>query len=437
MKWCLLPGFVAAVASVLVLFISDYHEMCGKDHVKELCNQYEQNLIAGPLCHDLCQSKTLTFDTCLSTQPDKAIYKGTWKNEEVILKIRNGVEIESYSFSHLKTNEDHKNQISATVKILFGECENCSDLTDRLAKTADVNNDGQLTPAETMTMVTLLQTPEPSMMLIINDSKHVPEMYGYCGKLYAVEKLPVIADSVFGYTWNFLDLAVLPSILEPFEDSLKRNAEIIYKSLKTFKIVREWIFPFIEDLKYFVYQKILRMRLPSLEERFNFSLSLMDTVLALSSTPYGMFQSCDSHLGNFGLSVNSEVKIIDGDQVLPIHYLQLVLTSKKCINDRNCRVGDFYECSSECDQSTGFCTSELEKRNIQNICSDSLALIFRNISEDFKNQTLICLEKAIYKLAAFCYTLPTEKLVSEIKDDIEIVKEKLLHISRGEFDSCL
>lgn len=402
------------------------------------CNQYEQNIIAGPLCHDLCQTKTLTFDTCMSIQPDKAICKGTWKDNKVILKIRNGME--PFSISHLQANEEGKNLISDTVKMLFGECENCSDLTDKLGRTADVNNDGQLSPAEIITMVTLLQTPEPSMLLIVNDSKYLPKMYGYCGKLYAVEKLPVIADSVFGYSWNLLDLALLPSVLEPFENMLKQNGEIIYKSLTTFKVFKQWIAPFIEDFKYFVYQKILRVRIPSLEERFNFFLSLMDTVLALSRTPYGRFQSCDSHLGNFGLSESSDVKIVDGDELLPIHYLQHILSSKKCRHDRDCSVGDFYECSSKCNQSTGFCTEELEKRNLQNICPDSLVSIFGNIYKDFKDQNstkLICLEKAIHELALFCDTLNTEKLVSETKEYIEIVKQKLLNISHAEFDNCM
>lgn len=394
-------------------------------------------MIAGPLCYDLCQTKTLTFGTCLSTQPDKAIYKGTWKHKDIILKIRS--EMESFSSNHLQMNEEGKNRISDTVKMLFGECENCADLTDKLAKTADVNNDGQLSIAETRTIVTLLQTPEPSMLLIFNNSKHLPKMYGYCGKLYAVEKVPVIADSVFGYTWDLLDLALLPSMLEPYEEMLKRNGEIIYETLMTFKVFKHLIAPFIGHLKYFVYQKILRVRIPTLEERFNFSLSLMDTVLALSTTPYGMFQSCDSHLGNFGLSASADVKIIDADQILPVHYLQNILTSKKCTNDRNCRVGDFYECCSKCDQSTGFCTAELESQNLQNICPASLVLVFRNIYKDFKDQDntkLICLEKAIHKLASFCQTLKSEKMrTSETEENIQIVKQKLLDISHAEFDN--
>jgi hypothetical protein len=149
-----------------------------------------------------------------------------------------------------------------------------------------------------------------------------------------------------------------------------------------------------------------------------------------------MFQSCDSHLGNFGLSQSSEVKMIDNDQTHPIHYLQNILGEMTCQSDKDCKI-DFHECTSNCNISKGFCIPVLDYRNLQNICPNAFPLIFKNIYKDFEGQDtkhLICLEKAVMDLARFCFKLPSANTVSDLQKDIETVKQKLLNISLGEFD---
>ena len=94
-------------------------------------------------------------------------------------------------------------------------------------------------------------------------------------------------------------------------------------------------------------------------KKFDFAYSLLDATLDTSSTPYGLAQSCDVHLGNYGITTTSTVKLIDLDLMYPHVFLRTLLEQKKCVSDWDCFVGRSDFCWSTCDKTKGTCKTLL------------------------------------------------------------------------------
>lgn len=58
------------------------------------------------------------------------------------------------------------------------------------------------------------------MLMVLNESKHTVDFFGYCGGLYVVEKVSFVASDVFGNTWELIDLSLLPDVFEPLQKLL-------------------------------------------------------------------------------------------------------------------------------------------------------------------------------------------------------------------------
>lgn len=400
------------------------------------CQLYKQGAVTGSLCQDICETQKITTTNCVASNPEKHVYKALWDDKEIILKmVHTSTDIQN-SFNESNNEEDFRFQIESCVNMMFGECENCTKLTAQFIEMADTNSDGKLSFIETKTIVQLLQTPEPAMLMVLNGSKVSLDIYGYCGPLYAVEKLAVVADTVYGYQWNVMDIALLPNIFEPFENMVKQAVESAVTILSNFKIYSDCIQPMLNDFKTDVSKYFQRVRVPSIKERFHFVESHLTAIFSLSNNTYGLVQACDIHLGNFGLTNDNEFKVLDYDLVFPQHHLQHLLTSKQCWRDEDCKIGDFRECTSICNKTTGHCSGTLNSQMIQNVCSSSLPLVFSNIHKDFqdKNQTILkCLENAIKNVGWYCLDLPLANNTQQLYLQIEDIKAKYVNVSLGRF----
>ncbi|KXJ12570.1 divergent protein kinase domain 1B [Exaiptasia diaphana] len=431
---------IAVLCPVLItlglLYLLDMHLMCGKDIVTDVCQLYKERAVTGSLCQDICETKRITSTKCMSTTPEKQVYKATWDDKEIILKmVYTSANIEN-TFPESNNEDGYRNWIASCVNMLFGDCENCTKLTAKFIDMADTNNDGHLSFIETKTIVQLLQTPEPAMLMVLNGSKVSLNFYGYCGPLYAVEKLAVVADTVYGLQWNLVDMAILPNMFEPFENFLKQAVEMAATFLETFKIITVYVEPMLHNFKTSVSKYFFRIRVPSIRERFTFVGSHLNGIFNLSDNTYGLVQACDTHLGNFGLTSDNEFKVLDYDQVFPQHQLQHLLASKQCWRDEDCKVGDFQECTSICNKTTGHCSETLNSQMIQNVCSTSLPLVFSHVYKDFpnKNQTLLeCLENAITDIGLYCLGIPLANNTQQLRLQIEDIKEKYVNVSLGRF----
>lgn len=143
--------------------------------------------MSGSLCSDLCEHNKIQLGQCLSTVPEKQIYEADWEDKQVILKI-NVTWFKQFSIRRDMKDSDaaamYKNDVSARVRTMFGDCSQCHKLTSALAILGDSNSDGMVTGTEAKTFISLLQFIEPLMLIALNDSKHTVDFYGYCGGLY-------------------------------------------------------------------------------------------------------------------------------------------------------------------------------------------------------------------------------------------------------------
>ena len=397
------------------------------------CSAYKVGNVSGPLCSDLCERNNIRLGQCLSTVPEKKINDGDWAGKQVILKVNMSWFEEFEKRQNIADNDAvvwYKTDVQSRVRTLFGDCPRCSELTSVLLSLGDGDGDGSVTGAEARTFVSLLQHVEPMMLLALNKSKHTVDFYGYCGGLYALEKVPVIASKVFADNWELLDLC-LPDVLLPLQDMFNHYAgEILNVSVFYVQYISAILSNTLALTKYPIFHTFFElMHVPSVRERFEFAYSMLDATLDVSDNPYGLVQSCDGHLGNYGIS-NAVVKIIDFDLIYPYVFIKKLLEQKRCVSISECWAGNNRFCLSTCDTTKGFCTSRMQFQDLHLVCEDLFPVIFgsSNYVPDLQGYNTTYLRKAIRKLTAFCKKLPVVYSIQELRRDILTVKKKLRSI---------
>ena len=399
------------------------------------CSAHKIGNVSGPLCSDLCERNNIHLGQCLSSVPEKNIYDGDWEGQQVILKV-NVTWFEEFGKRQNITDKDavasYENDVSSRVRTLFGDCPRCSELTSVLLKLGDGDGDGKVTGSEARTFISLLQYMEPMMLITLNDSKHTVDFYGYCGGLYVLEKVPFIASKMFPdlYTWELLDLC-LPDALHPLQDMLNYylgkilNAATFYVQYTGVILDKTLSFT-----KYPIFSTLFQMNVPATNlEKFEFAYSLLDLILDVSDSPYGLVQSCDLHLGNYGITSDSVVKIVDLDLMFPYAFIKTLLEQKKCKSDAECWAGNNRFCLSTCETKMGTCTSTMQFQDLHVVCEGLLPVMFSDpnvLEPQGYNNTY--LREAVRKLGAFCTKLPVVHSVQELRRDIQTVKKKLRSI---------
>ena len=389
--------------------------------------------MSGPLCSNLCTQNNIHLDKCLTTVPDKKIYDGEWLGRKIILKVNMSWFEEFETLQKITDTEavsSYQNHVSSRVKTLFGDCSHCSKLVSRLLSLGDGDGDEAISASEARTFISLLQHVEPMMLMTLNESKHTVDFYGYCGGLYVVEKLPFVASHVFGDRWELLDLSFLPDVFEPlqklFNEYSGKVLNFASSSVLNMATIFNNAFTVAECP---IFSTFFQVYATSKREKFDFAYSLLEATLDVSITPYGLTQSCDVHLGNYGITNTSTVKLIDLDLLYPHVFLRSLLEQKKCVSHWDCFVGRFDFCWSTCDKIKGTCKSLLGIQDLHMVCEGLLPLIFRNpnyLEPTGHNTT--CLERAIRKLGVFCSKMPVVYSIKELRRNILIVKKRLKSI---------
>ena len=321
-----------------------------------------------------CEHNKIQLGQCLSTVPEKQIYEADWEDKQVILKI-NVTWFKEFSIRRDMKDSDaaamYKNDVSARARTMFGDCSQCHKLTSALAILGDSNSDGIVTGAEAKTFISLLQFIEPLMLIALNDSKHTVDFCWYCGGLYAVEKVPLIASKIFGTTWELLELP--GDMLEPLQVTFNYYvAKIVHAAAFYPRYADTILMRTLALNDYPVFSNLFLVHFPSRREKIQFAYSLLDTIMSLSEHPYGLVQQCDGHLGNFGITSNAYIKIIDLDLLFPYFYIKDHLERKECLSDEVCWVGNNRFCLSTCDSSKGFCSSDMLYQDLHVVCEGFL-----------------------------------------------------------------
>ena len=398
------------------------------------CSAYKAGNVSGPPCSDLCERNHIHLGQCLSTVPEKKIYDGDWEGKQVILKVNMSWFEEFEKRQNIADNDAvvwYKNDVQSRVRTLFGDCPRCSELTSVLLSLGDGDGDGSVTSTEARTFVSLLQHIEPMMLIALNKSKHTVDFYGYCGGLYALEKVPVIASKVFLDIWELLDLSFLPDAFEPVQDLINYVGGRILNALAfSFHYSSSILNNTLAFTKNPNPGSLFLIHVPSVRERFEFAYSMLDATLDVSDNRYGLVQSCDGHLGNYGITSNAVVKIIDLDLTYPHVFLRSLLEQKNCLCDFDCWTGNSDICCSTCNTSTGTCSFLMQFQDLHIVCEDLFPVIFTRSTgilepQEYNNTYL---RKAIRKLSLFCSKLPVVYSIQELRRNILAVKKKLRSI---------
>ena len=397
--------------------------------------------MSGPLCSNLCTQNNIHLDKCLTTVPDKKIYDGEWLGRKIILKVNMSWFEEFDKLQKITDTEavsSYQNLVSSRVKTLFGDCSHCSKLVSRLLSLGDGDGDEAISASEARTFISLLQHVEPMMLMTLNESKHTVDFYGYCGGLYVVEKLPFVASHVFGDRWELLDLSFLPDVFEPLQKLFNEYSGKLLNFAASSVLNMATIFNnALTVAKCPIFSTFFQVYASSKREKFDFAYSLLEATLDVSITPYGLTQSCDVHLGNYGITNMSTVKLIDLDLLYPHIFLRSLLEQTKCVSHWDCFVGRFDFCWSTCDKIKGTCKSLLGIQDLHMVCEGLLPLIFRNPNylEPTSHNTT-CLERAIGKLGVFCSKMPVVYSIEELRRNILIVKKRLKSIEVNLVKDC-
>ena len=394
------------------------------------CSSYKEGQVSGPLCSDLCEQNNIHLGKCLTSVTEKKVYDGVWRGREVILKAN---EEWFMAFKELQKKTDNdltssfQDDVVYWVETLFGNCSQCSTLVEKLTSYADSNHNEIITASEARSFVSLMYQEESFMLMVLNESKHSLDFYGYCGGLYLTEKVPLIAASVFGEKWEFSDFSILPDTFEPVEEVSRNFAKKILEAAFSIPYVYSILNEALTLTKNVIFRTFFEKHIPSQKEKFDFLYSLLDATLSLSSNPYGLVQSCDMHLGNFGITNDSVVKFIDLDFTYPSVFLRTLLEQKQCASDEDCWVGTMDDCHSSCDITTNLCRSVVHKQDLVNICETHIPFVFRRSSILFERtgNSTTGLRKALGKLVMFCQTLSVVYSAEQLTHDILTVKEKL------------
>jgi len=164
----------------------------------------------------------------------------------------------------------------------------------------------KLSITEMRSLWTIVQQEEFIKLRLLQENKHFPQIYGFCGKYYAMERVKSLGD--------FTNLLTLP--------------------LPWFK-------------------------------RVGIALDLLDTINDLKQTFIGRLSHCDVQPGNFGLGQDGRVVALDIDTVFTQSQIYMYMAQGNCTSNSDC---SFFDCISEC--VDGKCSGKMVTNNLFVLCRD-------------------------------------------------------------------
>lgn len=163
---------------------------------------------------------------------------------------------------------------------------------------------GKLSWADMASLWLLIQRDEFIKLQLLQDMKHIPRVYGFCGRFYAVEKVETLEE--FSFT--------------PFKKPMP------------------W------------------------KKRLKIALNFLELAQEFSNTSLGKLHHCDIQPGNFGFTKDMRVVALDIDTVFPTKQMKDFLEQPTCESNKQC---DFFDCVSACNQTMHQCSRNILTNNLQ------------------------------------------------------------------------
>ncbi|CAB4026349.1 Hypothetical predicted protein [Paramuricea clavata] len=259
------------------------------------------------------------------------------------------------------------------VSNYFGNnCSECKGLVQKLIIMADSDKNGNTSQTEAIWFGSLLLTQETFMLAAMNESRSTVNLNGYCGALYAVEKVHISSSYLVDTSKAFTDFWGLPEFAEPIESFFKDILGELRNNYTWFETLHEYIYIFIKRLR--------QDKVPSLQQRIQFILGSLEMLSSLVSFQYGEVMWCDILYENIGFTNTekfSSVKLTDLDEVFSVRKVFQNVSkndNKKCATNTDCLgenydVGLYYQhaCSPYC-QNTSLCSHRPQKSNLGYLC---------------------------------------------------------------------
>ncbi len=251
----------------------------------------------------------------MSHKSDSIILLADWNqnnNEiiQIVLKadhISNGSESEA-----IPRNTNYYSRFLESI-VLFNNVS--FSVAKHILSECDKNSDGIITSRETSYCWHMHKRDEILIMMLLSDNNGIPNLYGTCGNMMAVEYVT--------------------------------SAPLV--GLELIKDFMSWS---------------LRARM---------SVALIEMIESLEDTKYGTLYLCDFQRSNFGFVLDANghlvAKSIDNDLSLFKNQLYEQLTLEEdylCTSDKDC---EFLACKVPCDKISGKCSGKLVTNNLQVLCS--------------------------------------------------------------------
>ncbi len=278
--------------------------------------------VSGSLCESLCVSREIQFKRCLGHGIKLHVLEAEWNAYTIILKApselgsrRAKEHLESENRNKRLTREEFVQKANASLFLnIAGNRYSGAlvKLAEEIFDECDVLGNGVLEYGnEALVCWQLVETNEYVFYSLLQGMKGIPDVYGVCGHVYAVQYAP--SEPFMG-----------------FESSIHDH--------------RQWDF---------------RVRL---------ALGLLDMIESIEETPLGTLYLCDVQGANFGVVRRDDrllAKAIDVDISFFENQLHEILKSevnRSCTVDSQCKL---INCEVFCNLATGRCTGKLVSNNLQ------------------------------------------------------------------------
>ncbi|XP_062847229.1 divergent protein kinase domain 1C [Trichomycterus rosablanca] len=332
-SWLFLSGLLFVHTTMFSDFCTDDKS---KRILQRVCEEYQQGLLTGDLCEDLCVSGQVEYKRCLYYENGKKVMAASWRGTPVVLKSKLE-NFSSYEVLGLLEYQDIAGDVGAEeelspldvvfyatlqIKNLLG-LEAGSNLTLPRLWGQKLKEKSQVySRAELASLWALLQQEEYTFLRVMQDlTDHVAKVLGSCGHFYAVEYLAA------GRAWdqNIFSL--------------------------------EELFPSIS-------QSGLKRTVTEMDMVPRVALSFLDMVGRFESDFSHHLHLCDIKPENFAIRKDLTVAAIDVDMAFFEPKMRDIL-EQNCTNDSDC---NFFDCVSQCDTTRKKCGSKRKNSNLQVIC---------------------------------------------------------------------
>ncbi|XP_045193805.1 divergent protein kinase domain 1A-like isoform X2 [Mercenaria mercenaria] len=306
-RYCFIFVILSTVCCLLFGWVL-FRDPCFEWEIRtSLCNDYQNGLIAGSLCYDLCIEDIVSLSSCIEQDGQHSVFK--WEDQVIKARLpeKEGSQSNTDSIWEGMTQTDFSNVIKNLFTRVLGNNDH-SSLIKRALSYADFNRDGQLTYGEVNSLWQLLQIQEFQTLFIFQHNSVFPKINGTCGSLYAYEAA---------------------------------YHQMLYSKNTSSYIDR-------------AFPNRYRWHLPEFPKRMHIALGLLEYVYTTMETENTKFYMCNFSPKNFGYTEYFEMKVSNVQGIISEQFLNKTLQSKTCETDADCLYGDV--CKSRCNKNIHRCS---------------------------------------------------------------------------------